>query len=134
MRMPFLYRVRPQDVEAGLRTRAADADRLTAARGKKLLELVQYLLGRGPSPEVDALLESGRPVLMLAREVKSKLVFVRIWVDSYEGGPAENGLPVMHYRFQAALSILRRMHLLLQIPPICVLRRELQDSAYRTQS
>jgi hypothetical protein len=32
---------RPEDVEARLRMSAADADPLTAARGKKLLELVQ---------------------------------------------------------------------------------------------
>jgi hypothetical protein len=66
-------------VEAGQRTWAADAEPLPAARGKKLLELVQHLVGRGPSPEVNALTRVSQPRgWCWPVQVKSALILVTV--------------------------------------------------------
>ena len=86
------------DIEAPLRAPAAGPDRLTAARGRKLLELVQYLHAQGPAPRAcghvilnELALFPGHP---------SERVAVRVWADWPDYGPAEGGLQVMHYRLQ----------------------------------
>ncbi|MGL4424312.1 MAG: hypothetical protein ACRCZF_26895 [Gemmataceae bacterium] len=98
MRIINLLNSEADDFIASLRTLAADSNWLAAARGRMLLELVEYLLAQGPTPQALGLLLQDK--LMLIPAHSSRDVSVHVWVDLPDYGPARDGLPVMHYRLQ----------------------------------
>jgi hypothetical protein len=82
------------DLKAPLLLMAGSDDRLAAAQGEMLLELVRHLEAQGPAPRATgrvALAESVRPVLGSVRSGVGGLAGLR---------PLQNGLPLMHYRIQ----------------------------------
>lgn len=97
--------IEPYDLEAPLSAMATDPDRLTAARGRMLLELVRYLLTRGPNPQVGALVFEGEIELIPLRQTNARSI--RIWVDYRDYGPVRNGLPDLYYRLQVERSTTR---------------------------
>jgi hypothetical protein len=86
------------DLKAPLAVMAESADRLEAAKGEKLLALVRHLEAQGPAPRAIGRVALGE--LWLSPSGRSSGAFVRVWLDWPDYGPAQDGLPVMHYRIQ----------------------------------
>jgi hypothetical protein len=98
MRIDNLLDLDGDDIVAPLRALATDPDRLTSARGRMLLELVEYLHAQGPAPRACGHLSLDELVLFPSHP--SAKVSVQVWADWPDYGPARDGLPVMHYRLQ----------------------------------
>jgi hypothetical protein len=84
------------DIEPLLRQLTDSDDRLTAARGRMFLELLQHLEASGPEPKMVGMLLFDE--LDLWPVVLEPQVTVTIRPDWYDYGPQEGGLPRMHYR------------------------------------
>lgn len=86
------------DLKAPLLLMAGSDDRLAAAKGEMLLELVRHLEAQGPAPRAVGRVALGE--LWLSPAGRSSGAFVRVWVDWPDHGPVRDGLPLMHYRIQ----------------------------------
>jgi hypothetical protein len=98
MRIVNVMDLEADDIVSPLRALSADPDRLAAARGRMLLDLVEYLHAQGPAPRACGHLLLDELILFPAHP--SRKVSVRVWADWPDYGPARDGLPVMHYRLQ----------------------------------
>ena len=77
---------------------AADTDRLSAARARMLVDLVERLLGQGPSEQAYGELCGGELWLQPCRPAGT--TSVKVWPDWRDCGPVRDGLPVMYYRLE----------------------------------
>jgi hypothetical protein len=94
--MQFLDPLHPEDAFAELRSLAESSERMTAARSRMLLELVEYLQSRGPTPTAGVTFFSNELWISLRHPERS----VTVWVDWNDYGEIRDGMPVMHYRVQ----------------------------------
>ena len=92
--MEFFCPIPEEDVFARVREQAAASEPVHAAGARKLLELMEYLRGRGPTPKVGAMMFRNVLSLTLLHPQRG----VDVWVDWYDRGKMRDGLPVMHYR------------------------------------
>jgi hypothetical protein len=92
--MQFVTIFPDNDVFAQAREQAASLDPVRAACGRMMLELMDYLQSRGPTPQASAIFF--RNVLSIGLRTPTR--GVRVWVDWQDYGAVRDGLPVMHYR------------------------------------
>lgn len=102
MRIINLLDQEAQSIEAPLLAMASSANRLDAAKGKKLLEMVTYLHSQGGAHVAYATFALGELWLVQAKDPSR--ASVRIWIDWPDRVPLRDGLPPMHYRIQTEIA------------------------------
>ena len=85
-----------EEIFAAVRAYAASSDPVTAACGRMLLKLVEYLQSRGPIPKAGVMFFENRLMINLYHPSRS----VSVWGDWNDYSEMRGGLPVMHYRLQ----------------------------------
>ena len=93
---------RGRGVNTQLALMAESADPVEAHRGRLLLTLFQCLESEGPLPRLVGLLLRGQ--LRLSGTEPSGWASVQVEVDWPDYGPAQSGVPVMHYRVRIKRS------------------------------
>jgi hypothetical protein len=95
--MQFLDPLHPEgDAFAELRALVASPERIASASGRMLLELVEYLQSRGPTPKAGMTFFNNELWISLRHPARG----VTVWVDWQDYGETRDGLPVMHFRIQ----------------------------------
>ena len=87
------------DIDVPLLPLADSPEPLTAARWKKVLDLIRHLRSGGPDAEVWAHV-FGNTLYLHPAHARERGVSIKLWIDWRDHGPMRDGLPVLHYRLQ----------------------------------